>query len=164
MRKFTAFVILVIAMAAMAITAHASSARVTATQDSNLRWGPGKNYQEAGFLAEGQSMIYKGMTDTDERGVAWYAVDGGQDTMWISSNCAKVSGIASSKEKSCVWTQQDVNLRWGPGMDHGVYQSVPKGMRLEYMGETVTDKRGVDWYQVSYDGLCLWISSQCAEF
>ena len=165
MKKFTAFVILVIAMAAMTITANASSGRVKATEDANLRWGPGKNYQVAGFLAEGDSLEYKGKTDTDERGVTWYALNGGDNTMWISSKCSIITDTASSRSgKSCVWAQEDVNLRWGPGLDHDVYKAVSEGMRLDYMGKTVTDSRGIDWYEVSYDGLCLWISSQCAQF
>ena len=41
----------------------------------------------------------------------------------------------------------DVNLRVGPGLDYDTVGYVPAGTVMEYLGETSTDSRGVDWYE-----------------
>lgn len=59
-----------------------------------------------------------------------------------------------------VCTTGDVNLRSGPGVDYGKVGSVSAGTRMEYLGETIADARGVDWYKVSVDGMEVWVSSK----
>lgn len=54
----------------------------------------------------------------------------------------------------------DVNLRSGPGADYDKVGSVSTGTRMEYLGETIADSRGVDWYKVSVDGMEVWVSSK----
>lgn len=54
----------------------------------------------------------------------------------------------------------DVNLRSGPGTDYDGMGSVSAGTRMEYLGETIADSRGVDWYKVSVDGMEVWVSSK----
>ena len=57
----------------------------------------------------------------------------------------------------------DVNLRLGPGLDYGTVGYVPAGTVMEYLGETSTDSRGVDWYKVSVQGSEVWVSSRYSE-
>ena len=62
-----------------------------------------------------------------------------------------------------VTTTGDVNLRSGPGLDYGSLGTVRKGAVLEYLGQTRTDERGVDWYRVSTGATEGWVSSKYAE-
>lgn len=62
-----------------------------------------------------------------------------------------------------VWATGDVNLRTGPGLDYGTAGSVPSGVSMEYLGETVADARGVEWYKVRVDGFEVWVSSKYTE-
>ena len=59
-----------------------------------------------------------------------------------------------------VHTTASVNLREGPGLGYAKVDAVKPGTTLEYLDETSTDERGVDWYLVAYGDLALWISSR----
>lgn len=62
-----------------------------------------------------------------------------------------------------VYTTGNVNLRQGPGLNYDKIGSVSEKTELEYLGETSTDARGVDWYKVNYNGRTAWISSKYSE-
>ena len=62
-----------------------------------------------------------------------------------------------------IYVNMDSNLRRGPGKDYSVYTSVEAGKTLTYLNDTDEDDRGIDWYNVSYKGKSLWISSRCAS-
>lgn len=62
-----------------------------------------------------------------------------------------------------VYTTGNVNLRKGPGMNYDKMGSVSSGTSLEYLDETSTDERGVDWYKVEFKGKTAWISSKYSE-
>ena len=59
-----------------------------------------------------------------------------------------------------VYTTASVNLREGPGLGYAKITALQPGTGLEYLGQTSTDDRGVDWYQVRYYGEAVWISSR----
>ena len=57
----------------------------------------------------------------------------------------------------------NVNLRDAPSLDGGIITAVPPGTRLDYLGDTSTDDRGVDWYRVKHGSGAAWISSRYSE-
>ena len=61
-----------------------------------------------------------------------------------------------------VYTNADVNLRKGPGLDYKIYTSVKEGTSLTYLNKTKKDDRGVKWYKVKYKKKKLWVSSRFA--
>lgn len=62
-----------------------------------------------------------------------------------------------------VRTTGSVNLREGPGRNYAKVAAVGRGKVLDYLGETVADGRGVDWYKVSYRDKALWVSSRYSK-
>lgn len=56
----------------------------------------------------------------------------------------------------------DCNVRTGPGLNYDKIAVAYGGETLEYWDETVTDNRGVDWYNVIYGNLSGWVSSKYA--
>ena len=73
--------------------------------------------------------------------------------------CMTVSALAAGQVEATA----SVNLRTGPGLAYDKIDAVKKGTTLEYLGETSTDDRGIDWYRVSYEGQSLWISSRYSK-
>ena len=73
--------------------------------------------------------------------------------------CTTVSALAAGQVKSTA----SVNLRVGPGLGYDKVDAVKPGTTLDYLDETSTDERGVDWYKVSYEGQSLWISSRYSK-
>ena len=62
-----------------------------------------------------------------------------------------------------VKTTGNVWLRKGPGLGYSKITSVQSGTKLEYMGKTSTDDRGVKWYYVKYKGRKCWVSSRYSK-
>ena len=62
-----------------------------------------------------------------------------------------------------VYTTASVNLREGPGLEYDKIAAMKPHTLLDYLGETSTDERGVDWYMVDYEGQACWISSRYSE-
>lgn len=60
-------------------------------------------------------------------------------------------------------TTGSVNMRSGPGLSYDVVTSFAKGKRLEYLGETSVDDRGVTWYKASSGKYTGWVSSKYTE-
>ncbi len=54
----------------------------------------------------------------------------------------------------------DCHLRVGPWLDATSIGVIPKGARVEYLGEQSVDKSDVAWYRVRYDILEGWASSK----
>lgn len=81
---------------------------------------------------------------------------------------APAAGLAAQNPKDTAATgisvsaTGDVNVRTGPGLTYDSTGVAPRGSRLDYLGETSTDERGVDWYKVAYDGQARWVSSTYA--
>ena len=59
-----------------------------------------------------------------------------------------------------VKTTGNVWLRKGPGLGYSKITSVQSGTKLEYMGKTSTDDRGVVWYKIRWNGRDAWVSSR----
>lgn len=77
---------------------------------------------------------------------------------------ALVSGLCAALAASgTVRATGSVNLRKGPGLGYGKVAAVKKGTKLDYLGETSTDSRGVKWYKVRYNGKSVWISSRYSK-
>ena len=64
---------------------------------------------------------------------------------------------------STVRTTGNVWLRKGPGKGYGKIRSIASGRKLEYLGKSSVDSRGVRWYRVRYDGSTGWVSSRYAK-
>ena len=67
------------------------------------------------------------------------------------------AALAEVKTTGNVW------MRRGPGLGEEQIVSLKEGVTLEYLGETSTDERGVDWYKVSDGKNTGWVSSKYTE-
>lgn len=76
--------------------------------------------------------------------------------------CFLAIGI-SAHAASKIYVNMNSNLRKGPGKDYKVSTTVKAGKSLNLTGDEDEDSRGVLWYEVSYNGKYLWISSKCAS-
>lgn len=52
---------------------------------SNLRTGPGLDYDDIGTIQKGETATYLDKSSTDERGVVWYKVSFDGETGWLSA-------------------------------------------------------------------------------
>jgi len=134
---------------------------------ANLRRGPGTNYERIGKLQQGQTVRLLG------RNGDWYQVEtkGGYkgwihgELVEVSSGVAntlaivKVSGPtapAASKVRVGATTDENVNLREGPGTSHGVIAKLANGTQLEVLGQqdgwyrVATSKGTVGWVTDDY--------------
>lgn len=138
---------------------------VITTASVNLRSGAGTGYSRLSTAARGTKLFYLGMAARDSSGRIWYRVSCSQGPAWVSSRYAVLGSQTPSYESSSdyVTTTASVNLRKGPGLGYGVIVALSKGRRLEYMGQSSTDSRGVVWYKVSYNGSEAWISSRYSK-
>ena len=69
----------------------AKSGTVKATGNVNLRKGPGLDYGDIGTMKKGDTATYKGETQKDARGVAWYKVSFNGKTGWVSSKYGRLN-------------------------------------------------------------------------
>ena len=127
--------------------------------DSNVRTGPGLSYKSIGTLYEGETLEYLGDISYDSRGVAWYEVAYGNRTGWVSSRyTALYDGYDIAVEATA-----RVYVRTGPGLGYAEMGALVKGDRLDYLGSTSYDSRGVAWYEVAYGNRTGWVSSRYSE-
>ena len=70
--------------------------------------------------------------------------------------------LSSTALAATVRITGDCNVRRGPGLGYDIIDVAYQGDELEYWEETVTDERGVDWYNVIYGNLSAWVSSKYA--
>lgn len=82
-------------LAAMALLCGSALADVYTTGNIWLRSGPGRDYDQVTDIKAGRSLEYLGETRYDERGVAWYKVDTGRVTGWVSSMYSELRGEVS---------------------------------------------------------------------
>lgn len=64
--------------------------KVRLTGSANIRSGPGLDYVSLGTAESGTRLTYRGKTQKDERGVAWYAVTFEGEKGWVSSKYARL--------------------------------------------------------------------------
>ena len=79
----------------------------------------------------------------------------------LSAVLAPTAALAASDYS--VRTTASVNLRKGPGLGYGKITSLKSGRTLTYAGVSQFDSRGVRWYNVTYNGQSVWISSRYAK-
>lgn len=64
--------------------------KVRITGSANVRSGPGLDYAILGSVESGTRLKYRGKTQKDDRGVAWYAVTFEGKKGWVSSKYARL--------------------------------------------------------------------------
>lgn len=147
-----------------------STGSVCATGSAYVRSGPGLNYSQLTTMHKGDYATYLGTTSYDSRGVAWYNVSFNGYTGWVSSTYANLSGSYSysgnysgsysTYGSYVVGTSGDSNVRTGPGLGYTSVGCLYQGQSASYLGNTSIDERGVAWYNVSFNGSSVWVSSR----
>lgn len=134
---------------------------VETTTAVNLRKGPGTGYKKLTVAAKGAKLFYLGEQATDASGRVWYKVASSEGEAWLTSRYSRIKtgGEPDYEEKAYVKTTASVNLRKGPGLGYGKIVAFAKDKKLDYLGESSTDSRGVVWYKVKTGNYTGWISS-----
>ena len=76
---------------------------------------------------------------------------------------AALLALSAAALADTVTTTASVNLRSGPGRQYAIVTAIGAGRSLAYLGQTIADERGVDWYHAELDGKVGWVSSKYAE-
>ncbi len=159
MKKRVTLLLMTLLLLAFALPVSAAT-KVYVNADVNLRKGAGLEYKIYTSVSEGTALKYLGKSKKDDRGVKWYKVSYKKKKLWVSSRFAtKVPQPVTSAKKRVV-TLGRVNLRKGPGTNYKRVTDVAKGSSMKYLNKTQKDKRGVNWYKVSFYGKGLWVSSK----
>lgn len=148
---------------------------VRATAALNVRSGAGTGNAKITTVANGTNMIYLGETAT-VGGSTWYKVTTSAGIGWVSGAYSRlvstpdVKPVSSSGSSSGSTTGTKVYvsggsvwLRTGPGLGYKSVTTVHEGQNLNYRGSSSVDDRGVRWYNVTYNGQSVWISSRYAK-
>ena len=152
---------------------------------SNLRVGPGLDYDPVSVMKVGDIAVYLNNWSMDERGVYWYYVNFDGVVGWVSSRYTTLdygypqsaSGGSSNYSGPLDFDMDDtfvagsrvratasVNVRTGPGLDYYDMGTLKKDDQVEYLGYSSMDDRGVVWYQVRYYSFGIgWVSSRYSE-
>ena len=123
----------------------------------NLRKGPGTGYRKIATVYYGEKLFYLGESAKDGNGNTWYKVSSAYGEAWIISKYVEKKSDTPVYEPY-VLTTASVNLRKGPGTGYGKIIAYAKGKKLDYLGETKKDGRGVKWYKVTDGKRTGWIS------
>lgn len=158
-------------------TAFAASVKAV-DGNSNIRRGPGLDYDEIGVLKKGTSATWLGDIEEDERGVDWYRISFKGKKGWVSSRYCDIvdSGYDDDDDDddfddddddievvtgdSVKITGGSVNLRKGPGLGYKSIVALKKGTTVAFLGYISTDSRGVDWYKVDTRYGVGWVSER----
>ena len=159
LKRTLSLLAILVGLLAITLTAQGAS-KIYVNMNSNLRKGPGKDFDVVTTVKAGTTLTFLGDMEEDDRGVTWYCVSYKGKELWISSKCGtRVSKPVTSAKKRVI-TTADCNLRKGPGLNYKIYTSVQEGSAFKYLGKTKKDSRGVKWYKISYYGKSLWVSSR----
>ncbi|MBQ4090502.1 MAG: SH3 domain-containing protein [Clostridia bacterium] len=140
------------------------STYVEATASVNLRSGPGTGYKKLSTAAKGDKLFYLGEQAKDAAGRKWYKASCSKGEVWVISTYARIkTGEVSYEQQTYVMTTGSVNLRMGPALGYKKIVAIPDDTKLEYMGKSTKDGRGVVWYNVGYKTNNGWVSSAYAE-
>lgn len=144
--------------------------------NSNVRTGPGLDYPSIGSVQEGDVLMSSGETRYDSRGVAWYEVDYGNGTGWVSSKYTSLITLNPNRyddlddyytydsPDGAIIATGDCNIRTAPDINAPSIGVLSKGGILPLAGGDVRyDSRGVAWYNVDYNGTSAWVSSTYAS-
>ena len=149
---------------------------VRASAALNVRSGAGTNYSKITTVSNGTNMVYLGETAT-VGGTVWYKVTTSAGIGWVSGAYSRlvatpdvkpVSGASGSSSSGSSYTKVYVSggsvwLRSGPSLNYSRVAVVYEGTNLNYRGSSSVDNRGVRWYNVTYNGQSVWISSRYAK-
>ena len=137
-----------------------NSQKVLATAKVTIRTGAGLSYKAIGAMDKADVAVYQNESVKDERGVVWHKVKMGKKEGWVSS---KYSQIGLETKKSVKVTGSKVNLRNAAGLSAKSVGALTKNDKVFYLGKTMTDERGVDWYKVGCGNSFGWVSSAYAK-
>lgn len=98
----------------------AGGTRLTATDDVNLRYGPGTDTAVVAIIPRSATVVARGWEDGN-----WIAVEYGTKTGWVARDYVSSSGSGSGTAV----TSDAVNLRTGPGLGTAVLAVIPAGSR-----------------------------------
>ena len=136
---------------------------------SNLRTGPGLDYEDIGTVYEGEMALYLNASEIDERGVRWYKVMFEGTQGWLSSRYTTlIEGESIWQDMSnltyYVRATARVNIREGAGMEYDDVGTLEKNEQVYYLYETRQDANGQVWYKVQNYSLGVgWVASQYSE-
>ena len=126
---------------------------------ANIRQSPKLTGTSLEVIHDGEYAAYLGQTSTDNRGVDWYYVNYDGTVGWVSSRyCTLYSG-----ERYVQAEGGNVNVRQTPELTGKNLDTMYDGEYATYLNQTSTDRRGVLWYYVDYDGAVGWVSSRYAS-
>lgn len=126
-----------------------------------VRSGAGINYSKLGYLKKGDTFTVTG-TAKDKSGVTWYKFKYKSKNGYVSSkyvNIKQNSVTNVTNLKGTVATKKDpLTVRKGPGSSYGKLGSLAKGKSFNITGKS-TDKLGVVWYRLNFNGKTGYVSS-----
>lgn len=126
-----------------------------------VRSGAGTNYSKLGYMKKGKTFTITG-TAKDKSGTTWYKLKYNSKNGYVSSkyvNIKQASVTSVSDTKGTVTTKKDpLIVRSGPGSSYSKIGSLAKGKTFSITGKS-TDKSGVVWYRLTYNGKTGYVSS-----
>ena len=126
-----------------------------------VRSGAGTNYSKLGYLKKGKTFTITG-TAKDKSGATWYKLKYNSKNGYVAAkyvNIKQASVTNVSDTKGTVATKKDpLTVRSGPGSSYSKIGTVAKGKTFNVTGKS-TDKSGVVWYRLTYNGKTGYVSS-----
>ena len=148
-------IVLCLGMATSALAA--STATVTASS-LNVRAGVGTQYKVLQALSRNTQVYYLGVSDVDNDGDLWYKVQyGAYGTGWVFADYCDLSDYTATSY--CTANSGDTYIRSNPNLEGSKLGVLKQGSTAYYLGQVMTDDRGVDWYYVNSNGTYGWVST-----
>lgn len=114
------------------------------------------NGNTLGFWTNGQGAITDIWFDI-HFDIAQLVADGAYSAQNIFGAPEQSASAASAR------TTGDVKMRSDAGLNYETIMVVPGNVTVEYLGQSKTDSRGVEWYFIRYNGQSGWCSSKFIE-
>ena len=152
--------IAIVLLAAMIMTLCSGFAMATSylyvKKSVHMRTGAGVSYKSIRVLSKGTKVTKLGSAHASN-GDLWYKVKYNGKTGWINAGYLSkknpdVTYVTAKKGSTHIRSEASLS-----GEDLGTFK---KGASAEYLGETETDDRGVDWYKIKYKGIKGWVSEK----
>lgn len=157
--KRIGLIALVIALClGMASSALAASTATITASSLNVRAGVGTQYKVLQALPYNTQVYYLGVSEVDGSGDLWYKVQyGAYATGWVSAAYCDLSSMTTTSY--CTANSGDTYIRSNPNLDGSKLGVMKQGTSAYYLGQVMTDSRGVDWFYVNYNGTWGWVST-----
>lgn len=137
------------------------------TSSLNMRSGPGTTHKKMTTIPKESQVSVSTKTKS-----GWYKVTYNRKTGYVSGKyltstkpVKKASTVSPAPKASITasltsvsgerWTTSALNIRKGPGVEHIVQKSIPKGTKV-----TIQAKSANGWYQISYMGVTGFVSGK----